>query len=217
MMSPCERCGESAELETCSGCGSMLCAPCMYWEHRPLCRSLGDRGCSVDAGAPRMTDLDQALYAAFKRGIGWRLSNPESTSFHAAAIAYVRECREPAPVLRKHYYEPPAIELTARLAPGGDEPDPRLPGQLRMDVSLYLPPGPCVGCGHLVCYGPPHDRCTCDCYAVGVAAALERFAGWVGPPPRKRRLLKSLRGRVAVLAFTRRWPGRRKPRRPRTW
>jgi hypothetical protein len=41
-----------------------------------------------------MTELDQIRYAAFKRGIGWRITNPDDTYFHAAGIAYVRECRD---------------------------------------------------------------------------------------------------------------------------
>lgn len=41
-------------------------------------------------GDRRMSDLDRERYAAFKRGIGWRISNPDSTDFHEASIEYVR-------------------------------------------------------------------------------------------------------------------------------
>lgn len=51
-----------------------------------------------------MSELDQIRYAAFKRGIGWIVVNAlrarfglafaGNTRFHAAAIEYVRECRE---------------------------------------------------------------------------------------------------------------------------
>lgn len=41
----------------------------------------------------RMSEIDNERYVAFKRGIGHGfLSGPNGA--HAAAIAYVRECRE---------------------------------------------------------------------------------------------------------------------------
>lgn len=43
-----------------------------------------------------MNPLDSARYAAFKRGIGWRISNPESTSFHEASVRYVHDMRDVA-------------------------------------------------------------------------------------------------------------------------
>ncbi len=42
----------------------------------------------------KMSELDHVRYAAFKRGVGWRVQNPDNTGFHAAALEYVQGCRD---------------------------------------------------------------------------------------------------------------------------